>query len=74
VYYNVDDPFDWLAIVLLGCGGNKPRRIFVVPKAVADRKARRDRSPKTAHQRYWRVDEVAKVFRNYEDNFKLASG
>jgi hypothetical protein len=72
VGYNIHDVFDWLAIVLLGCSGDKPRRVFVVPRAVANRKARRDRSPNTAHLRYWRVDEVAKKLGHYEDNFTLA--
>jgi hypothetical protein len=74
VEYNIHDTFDWLAIVLLGCTGDKPRRIFVIPRAVADRESRRDKSPKTAHLRYWRIDEVAKVLGNYEDNFTLAAG
>ena len=65
----------WLAIVLLGCGGDKPRTVFVVSKAVADRKARRD-SPtaKTAEVRYGRIDEVANVLGDYEENFTLAVG
>jgi hypothetical protein len=75
VEYNMHDVFDWLAIVLLGCGSDKPRRIFVVPRAAADRKARRDKlTSKTAQQRYWRIDEVAEKLGNYEDNFTLAAG
>jgi hypothetical protein len=63
--------FDWLAIVLLGCGSNNSRRVFIVPRKVADEKARRDKSQNTAHLRYWRIDEVPKVFGEYENNFTL---
>jgi hypothetical protein len=70
--YLETDKFDWLAIVLLECGDTRPRRIFLIPRALADAKARRD-SPtaKTATERYWRIDEIAKVFPGFEDNFAL---
>ena len=72
VEYNVNDVFDWLAIVLLGCGKDNERRIFIIPRQLADGKARRD-SPtaKTADVCYWRIDEVERVFGNYENNIKL---
>lgn len=67
--YNHQDQFDWLAAVILEAGR---RRIFLVPRDIADRHARRDRSQKTAHLRYFRVDECAKLFAAYESNFALA--
>jgi hypothetical protein len=72
VDYYEPDTFHWLAIVLLRCGPEQSRRFFLIPRTVADAKARRD-SPtaKTAKQRYWRIDEIAKVFADFEDNFSL---
>jgi hypothetical protein len=66
------DSFDWLAIVLLGCVADRPRRLFLVPREVADAKARRNGpTTKVAQQRYWRIDEIAKLFPEFEDNFSL---
>ncbi len=67
--YNHQDQFDWLAAVILEAGH---RRIFLMPRDIADHHARRDKSPKTAHLRYFRVDECAKLFATYESNFVLA--
>jgi hypothetical protein len=73
VVYNSTDDFDWLAIVLLPGADVKTRRIFVVPRALADDKARRDKpTSKTAHERYWRQDEIPKQFAAYENNFCLS--
>jgi len=36
VVYNVNDQFDWLASVLLPGGGQETRRIFMIPRALAD--------------------------------------
>ncbi len=73
VYYNVNDQFDWLAIVLLPGADLAQRRIFVIPRALADSKARGDRpTSKTADSRWWRQDEVAAVFADYENNFCLS--
>jgi hypothetical protein len=72
VVYNVDDTFDWLAIVLLGCEGVRPRRIFVLPREVADSTARKNaETAKTAKERYWRIDEIERTFPAYENNFDL---
>jgi hypothetical protein len=74
VEYVDTDSFDWLAIVVLPRGGQGgKRRIFVIPRAVADTKARRN-SPTTpsANQRYYRIDEVAKLFADFEQNFALS--
>src|SRR5690606_22279797 len=70
VDYNVTNAFDWLAIVLLV---GESRAIYVVPRAEADRAARRDKpTSKTANLRYFRIDEVDHVFSRYRDNFALA--
>jgi len=70
--YRYPDGFDWLAIVLLPAGELLERQIFIVPRALADGLARRDKpEAKTAEQRYWRVDEIARVFVRYRNNFRL---
>ncbi len=72
--YSAHDAFDWLAFVLLPGGRQDGRRIFIIPRDLADATARRDReTSKTAHERYWRVDEVAAKFGAYENNFALAA-
>jgi hypothetical protein len=72
VSFQESDDFDWLAIVLLQCSGERPRRIFLVPRSVAASTARRDSpSAKTANERYWRIDEVSAKLAGFEDNFKL---
>ena len=73
VVYNVKDKFDWLAIVLLPGDGLLTRRIFVVPRNIADAKARKDRdSSKTPDDRYWRQDEIPTTFASFKDNFILS--
>jgi hypothetical protein len=75
VDYWEPDVFDWLAVVILPAGTEQKRRIFLIPRAVAEAQAKRD-SPtaKTAQQRYWRIDEFAKRFPQFEDNFALNPG
>ena len=74
VTYLETDDFDWLAIVLLPGGPQQARRIFLVPRSVADAEARRDKpTSKTAKERYWRIDEIASKFAEFENNFSLAS-
>ena len=64
--------FDWLALVILPAGDESRRRIFIIPHDIAEQTARRDRpTAKTAEQRYWRIDEVSRIFARYEDNFVL---
>lgn len=72
ISYMNSSSFDWLALVLLGCSGDRPRRIFLIPRSIADVEARRD-SPtaKTFDERYWRVDEVPRLYGLFEDNFAL---
>lgn len=67
--YNCHDEFDWLCAVILE---GERRRLFVIPREVADHHARRDRSPKTAHLRYYRVDQVSEIFAQWENNFGLS--
>lgn len=73
VSYWEADSFDWLAIVLLPGDGEARRRIFVVPRDVADAAARRNHpSAKNADERYWPQDQVPILFARYENNFSLA--
>jgi hypothetical protein len=72
VDYDLSDEFDWLAIVLLPNVAQNARRIFIIPRDVADANARHDKpTAKTATDTYWRIDEVAKLFANFEGNFSL---
>jgi hypothetical protein len=72
VDYWQTDVFDWLAVVILPADTEPRRRIYLIPRAVADANARRDGpQTKTAGQRYWRIDEIAKRFANFENNFNL---
>ena len=49
--------------------------IYLVPRGEADRNARRDKpTSKTAKLRYFRIDEVDKLFARYRDNFALQTG
>jgi len=72
VGYYVTDQFDWLAVVLLPGADEVNRRIYVLPRDLADSKARRDRpTARTANERYFRIDEIAKWFAPFERNFTL---
>jgi hypothetical protein len=72
VEYNVNDQFDWLAIVLLASVDQLNRRIFVVPKSVADVRSRKGNpTSKTANARWWPQDQVARVLGEFENNFAL---
>jgi hypothetical protein len=73
VEYKADDLFDWLAIVLLSVDIGSLRHIYVIPRHVADQHARRDKpTSKTARLRYFRIDEVDRIFMAYRDNFGLS--
>jgi hypothetical protein len=75
VEYKEYDQFDWLAIVLLGVGACNDRAIYVVPRTEADRLARQDKpTSKTAKIRYFRIDEVERLFSAYRNNFALSEG
>lgn len=75
VEYSEFDQFDWLAVVLLNSTDCNGRSIYVIPRAAADRHARRDKpTSKTATLRYFRIDEIDRVFGSYRDNFVLSHG
>jgi hypothetical protein len=72
VTYYAKDQFDWLAIVLLPGADQLKRRCFIVPKAVADARAKYDRpGSKGADWGYWRQDKIAEILCEFEDNFCL---
>ncbi|MER9133973.1 hypothetical protein [Mesorhizobium sp. M0768] len=72
VGYNDYDLFDWLAIVLLPAGEFTERTIYVIPRALAEDLARRDKpTSKTAAERYFRVDQVPELFAAWRSNFQL---
>jgi len=71
VDYKAQDQFDWLAIVLITDGGAQSE-IYMVPRDLADQHARRDKpTSKTANSRYFRVDEVERLFGVHRANFGL---
>lgn len=73
VGYEADDQFDWLAVVILQAGDTLSRTIYVIPRIAADDDARRDRATsKTAALRYFRIDEMDRLFGRYKDNFNLS--
>ncbi|MGH7012562.1 MAG: hypothetical protein ACREEL_00130 [Stellaceae bacterium] len=73
VAYSAEDQFEWLAIVLLPGDGQTERRFFIVPRKVADAKARHDKATsRTANERYWRQDEIPTLFAEYKSNFSLS--
>jgi hypothetical protein len=73
VTYYEHDRFDWLAIVLLASPDGNDRDVYLVPRNVADRLARRDKpTSKTAAERYFRVDQVSETFADYRSNFRLS--
>ena len=72
VEFKAIDDFDWLAIVLLDADARGSRRSYLVPRVYADKLARRDKpTSKTAGLRYFRIDEVDRLFSAYRDNFAL---
>lgn len=72
VDYDAKDQFDWLAIVLLPGAGQPQRRVFIVPKAIADTRAFRPKS-KFPDEMYWRHDKVAKILSEFENNYCLSA-
>ncbi|WP_287088587.1 hypothetical protein [Mesorhizobium sp.] len=72
VLYMNYDVFDWLAIVILANDQSNNRDVYLIPRSLTDEIARRDNSTaKNAEQRYWRVDEVERVFGRFRNNFTL---
>ena len=74
VTYKTTDEFDWLAAMLLSHEQGTLRRIaYVIPRETADSLARRDKpTSKTALLRYFRIDEMERLFGRYRDNFTLS--
>lgn len=73
VEYSDFDQFDWLVIVLLSGLESCDRTIYLIPRAECDLRARRDKpTSKTAHLRYYRIDEVENLFPRFRSNFMLA--
>ena len=72
VDYKAGDMFDWLAIVIISGEGGALRQVYMVPKATADHHARRDKpTSRTANDRYFRIDEVERLFSAFSSNFTL---
>jgi hypothetical protein len=71
VAYDRRSKFDWLAVVLLP-GDNQPqRRVFIVPRHVADERSRKDGPTAKTQDYYWRQDEVPRLLSEFENNFAL---
>jgi len=72
VRYSAADVFDWLSIVILPGHDSKGRRVFVIPRSIADDNARTYYSnTRQKERREYRIDEVAQKFAAYENNFGL---
>lgn len=72
VAYDGRSKFDWLAVVLLPGEDQPQRRIFIVPRHVADARSRKDGPTAKTQDCYWRQDEVAKRLSEFESNFALS--
>lgn len=73
--YRATDSFDWLALVILPEDSKMKRKIFVIPRNVADEKAVRNKhTAKSSNERHWSIVEVANVFADFESNFGLRRG
>lgn len=74
VEYNDYDEFDWLAIVLIVPGDCTNRSLYIVPRADADKCARKDKpTSKTARLRYFRIDQIDELFASFQNNFGLSN-
>lgn len=72
VSYNEYDQFDWLAAVILSPESASTRAVYLIPRAEADQRARRDKpTSKTAAERYYRIDEIEALFARFRGNFSL---
>ncbi len=59
-------------VVILPDGDLNSRRIYVIPRGVADKNARTYATEKMVNVREYRIDEVARKFAAYENNFRLS--
>jgi hypothetical protein len=72
VSYVEEDMFDWLAIVILPGEAQMSRRLYLIPRETADLNARKNSaSAINANERYWRIDEIAQAFGEFENNYAL---
>ncbi|HLF58867.1 MAG TPA: hypothetical protein VI732_04480 [Alphaproteobacteria bacterium] len=75
VGYAVTDVFEWLAIVILSGPGDDRRRIFLVPREVADKRSHLARFRKGrgffVHKLIKRPEEEPEGLADYENNFCL---
>jgi hypothetical protein len=72
VSYDRRSEFDWLAIVLLPGADQLERRVFIVPREIADARSRKDGPAAKTQECYWRQDEVANLLAEFENNFALS--
>ncbi len=71
VSYSATDSFDWLAIVILPGADLTSRQIYLIPRRAADKNARTYAAEKMRDVREYRIDEIARKFATYENNFPL---
>jgi hypothetical protein len=68
IEWSNDDQFDWLAIVILPAPGCDRRRIFIVPREVADE---RSTPVDFRNGRNFNVGRLIEQLADFEDNFLL---
>lgn len=75
VSYSEEDRFDWLAVVILPNGVERSRRVYLIPRKIADLNARKNSmNARNANKRYWRIDEICEAFGQFENNYSLDPG
>ena len=72
VTYEIADQFDWLAVVLLPGANQTTRRVFIVPRNVADARSKQDGPTAKTQERYWRQDRIPESLAEFEDNYCLS--
>jgi hypothetical protein len=73
VAYRQADRFDFLALVLLPGNGLARRRIFLIPRLIADAKMKKDGPRAKTQEMYCAMREVERLFGPFENNFRLES-
>jgi hypothetical protein len=71
IAYQTDDEFDWLAIVLLPRSRKQERQFFLIPKAVSDDVAYKNKPTTINPKKRYRISDVPKLFSRFENNFSL---
>ncbi len=69
--YNQNDKFDWLAIVIIGPDSKAARRIYLVPKAIADERTKAHVRGVEHPFRENAIDRIDRIFPEFENNFTL---